>query len=420
MMDKIDNKSKSIKVKSIQKNNKFIKYDYEISEELEKFFHMDNKLKIEYSIDVSDVPDEIAVIPFITGILPMIYLEDIVVYVDKIDKDFYEAFEPIREGYKQMFPKGNWRGKIVANEVIDNTNNPENNKTSQFFSGGVDSTSSFATHVDEKPEFILIWGSDILQNNEKSWNTAKKIAQDTADQFGINTNFISSNFRFYINENALTTKYRELLLTSWWYDVQHGAALLGHVAPIAYLKKIKTHYIPSTLCVHDEHAICASYPTLDEKMKFCGCNVIHDGFEKTRVEKVENICKFAERKKQKITLRVCCVEREDEANCCKCEKCYRTIGELIACKRNPKDFGFDVTDKEIKDIKKFFKTQELQESSLIYWREIKNKILEDKDYFRKNKSIKWIMKFNFDKVKKKDFKKEIWDENGVKISSEIK
>lgn len=80
----------------------------------------------------------------------------------------------------------------------------------------------------------------------------------------------------------------------------------------------KTHYNSSTLCVHDEHAICASYPILDEKMKFCGCNVIYEGFEKTRVEKVENIWEFAERKKQKITLRVCCVEREDEASCCKC------------------------------------------------------------------------------------------------------
>lgn len=40
----------------------------------------------------------------------------------------------------------------------------------------------------------------------------------------------------------------------------------------------------------------------------------------------------------------------------------------MACKKEPKDFGFDVNEKKIKDIKKFKKTQELQESSLIYWR----------------------------------------------------
>lgn len=134
---------KAIHIKSIENEKNILSYDYEIDERLNPFFHLDNKLKIEYSTDISNVPEKIAVIPFITGILPMIYLEDI----------------------------------------------------------------------------TLILGSDILQWNEKSWNTAKKIAQETAEKFGINTNYISSNFRFYINENALITKYRELLPVSWWYDV---------------------------------------------------------------------------------------------------------------------------------------------------------------------------------------------------------
>lgn len=207
----IKEKAKSIKIKEIKNEKNVLSYDYEIGEGLSPFFYMDNKLKIEYSTDISQVPEEITVIPFITGILPMIYLEDITIYVDKIDKDFYEAFEAIREGYKQMLPKGEWKGRIEAKEIIDNSNHPNPEKKSVFFSGGVDSTSSLATHIKENPEFILIWGSDILQNNEKSWETAKKIAQETANEFGNNTNYISSNFRFYINENALTTKYRELL-----------------------------------------------------------------------------------------------------------------------------------------------------------------------------------------------------------------
>lgn len=408
-------KEKVIQVTKIENKENVLSYDYKIDERLNPFFHLDNKLKIEYSTDISNVPEEVAVIPFITGILPMIYLENITVYVDKIDKDFYEAFDNIREGYKQMLPKGEWKGKIVAKEIIDHNDNSEETKKSLFFSGGVDSTSTLATHIEEKPEFILIWGSDILQWNEKSWNTAKRIAQETADKFKINTNYISSNFRFYINENALTTKYRELLPVSWWYDVQHGAGLLGHVAPIAYTKKLKTHYIPSSYTVYDKNVVCASYPTLDEKMKYCGCNIIHDGFEMTRIEKVENICKFTEKNKEKITLRVCCTEREEEANCSKCEKCYRTIGEILAEKRNPRDYGFDITDKEIKEMKKYFKNEELQGTSIRHWKEIQNKMLEDKKYFKKLKHAKWIMKFNFDKVKRKDFKREIWNEKGEKI-----
>lgn len=150
-------------------------------------------------------------------------------------------------------------------------------------------------------------------------------------------------------------------------------------------------------------------------MKFCGCNIIHDGFEMTRMEKVKNICEFSEKQNKKIILRVCCTEREEETNCCKCEKCYRTIGEIIACKRNPRTFGFDITDKEIKEMKKYFKKEELQGTSIRHWKEIQNKMLEDKKYFKKLKYVKWMMKFNFDKIKQKDFKKEMWNENGERI-----
>lgn len=127
---------KKILVKEIKKIGTQISYDYEIDRSLVSLLHMDNKLKIDYSIPIEDVPDEIAVIPFITGILPMIYLEDITVVLDRIDKDFYEAFDQIREGYKKMLPKGEWKGKIEAKEIIDHSKNPENGKSSVFFSGG--------------------------------------------------------------------------------------------------------------------------------------------------------------------------------------------------------------------------------------------------------------------------------------------
>lgn len=52
-----------------------------------------------------------------------------------------------------------------------------------------------------------------------------------------------------------------------------------------------------------------------------------------------------------------------------------------------------------------------------HWKEIQNKMLEDKKYFKKMKHAKWIMKFNFDKVKRKNFKKEIWNEKGKKFTN---
>ena len=408
---------KTIEVKDIKIDKNIITYDYKISDNLNPFFNMGNKLKLEYSTDVSKVPYEISVIPFITGILPMIFLENIKVYVDKIDKDFYESIENIRNAYKKMLPKGNWKGRIIANEIIDHSTNSKIGNSSVFYSGGVDSTLSIILHKKENPDYLLIWGSDILQNNEESWTTAKNLALSTAKTFGCNNIFISSNFRFYLNENALTTKYRRLLPTSWWYDVQHGAALLGHVAPLAYLNKYSVHYIPSTNSPKDKDEVIASNPLLDESMKFCGCKIIHDGFKYDRIDKIAEIVDYKKHHKdEKIILRVCCVERHDELNCCNCEKCWRTICEILACKGDPNDFGFEVTKNELKQLKKFIDTNQVQESNIKYWKEIKELVEQDKDYFSKTE-LSWLIGFDLKEFKIKDFSHEVWDENGVKIET---
>ena len=415
MLYEDSNNEKTINVKGIDINKNIINYDYEVSDNLTPFFNIMNKLKIEYSCDVSDVPYEVAVIPFITGILPMIFLENINLYVDKIDKDFYEAIDNIRNAYKKMLPKGKWKGRIIAKEIIDHSDNSRIGNSSVFYSGGVDSTLSIILHEKEKPDYLLIWGSDILQNNEKSWQTAKDLCLSTSKLFDCSPNFISSNFRFYLNENALTTKYRSLLPTSWWYDVQHGAALLGHVAPLSYKNKYSIHYIPSTNSPKDKDEIIASNPMLDESMRFCGCKVIHDGYKYDRVSKIREIVEYKNKHKKKdFNLRVCCVEREEELNCCNCEKCFRTIIEIASCKGDPKEFGFNFTKNELPKIKDFLDNNLLQESNIKYWREAQDLVKEDKEYFKKTK-LSWFIDYDLNNIKTKDFSHEVWDTNGEKV-----
>lgn len=408
---------KEIKLNQITCKDKTITYDYEISENLKPYFYDYNKLKIDYSVDVANVPYEVAVIPFITGILPMIFLENIKVYVDKIDKDFYECIDKYRNAYSKMLPKGNWKGRIIAEEIIDLSNNSKVGNSSVFYSGGVDSTLSILLHEKENPDYILIWGSDILQSNDKSWKTARDLAKKTGEQFKCNNIFVSSNFRFYLNENALTTKYRSLLPTSWWYDVQHGAALLGHVAPLAYLNKYSVHYIPATNSPKDKNEVIASNPLLDECMNFCGCKVIHDGFKYDRISKIKEIVQYRKSHKlKKLDLRVCCVEREFELNCCECEKCYRTIAEIYACKDDPKKYGFNVKSTYLKDMHEFIKNSQIQHSNIKYWQEVKDLLNEDKSYFKKT-DISWLLDYDFSKLNIKDFSREVWNENGEKVTS---
>ena len=76
-----------IEVKNVEIENKTIKVDYEVSKELELFFNLDNKFKIEYGEDMTDVPEEIAIIPFISNVLPIIWLTNSCLVVNKLDKN---------------------------------------------------------------------------------------------------------------------------------------------------------------------------------------------------------------------------------------------------------------------------------------------------------------------------------------------
>ena len=408
---------KSININKVTCKDKTISYDYEISDNLKPFFKEYNKLQLDYSTDISKVPYEVAVIPFITGILPMIFLENIKVYVDKIDKDFYESIDGIRNAYKKLFPKGNWKGRIIAKEIVDLNSNAKIGNTSMFYSGGVNSTQSAILHKKEQPDFVFVYGSDILQDNTKSINITKKFLEESAKTFNSKLETVSSNFRLYLNENALTTKYRSTLPVSWWHDVQHGIALIGHVAPLAYINNYAIHYISTN---NNNADIIATNPTIVESIKFCGCKVAHEGNKYRRIDKINDIVEFKKASKIKeLKLRVCFTEEKDEINCSSCEKCYRTICEIIACKGKPNEYGFTVTDKQIEGIEEYLKENDIEEKNIKFWEEIKDYTKEDESYFKKTK-MSWILNYDFDNMNVKDFSHEVWNMNGEKVETSKK
>ena len=347
----------------------------------------------------------------------MIFLENIKLYVDKIDKDFYESVENIRNAYKRLLPKGNWKGRIIAKEIIDLNNNSKIGNSSMFYSGGVNSTLSAILHKKEQPDFTFILGSDILQDNIKNWSITKSFLEKNSELFGSNLNIISSNFRLHLNENALTTKYRSLLPTSWWHDVQHGIALLGHQAPLAYINKYSIHYVSTS---NKDSDIIASNPLIEESIKFCGCKIIHEGNKYSRLEKVKEIVNFKKTNKiKKLEVRVCFSENKEKNNCSQCEKCYRTICEIMACKDDPNNYGFVIRKNSFDDIKNFVLKNEFQSETIKFWEEIQKCIVVEKNYFKKT-DISWLIDFDFKNMNIIDFSHEVWNENGEKVITKEK
>ena len=384
-----------IVVKKIKKSKTIIEIKYTVSDELKEFFNLDNYFKVDYYEDVTKVPDSIAVIPFISNVLPIIWLTDSELVIDELDEAYAKSINKTRKAFNDMYETNIFKGKVTINKTITNKPLKRKENTSVFCSGGVDSTLSLVKCLkkNQKPLLITIWGTDVWDHNTEGWSSLNEYATSLGKKLKLKNLFVKTNFRKFIYEHVLTEKLLKAKINdSWWRGIQHGIGLLGHVAPIAYLHNIKEHYIPATLNKKNLGATCGSFPTIDESVKFIDCKIKHSGYEYTRLEKVENIVKYF--KKEKVNLRVCFMDKGAKLNCCNCEKCYLTIMELISVGANPRDYGFDITDEEIAKIPAYLKAKASDSPiNIEIWDAIIEKCYKNSDYIMSNPNYKWILKY---------------------------
>lgn len=406
----------NIKVTSIEIKENIISVDYTISEDLKGYFNLENKFKVEYGERIDEVPEEIAIIPFISNVLPIIWLTNSTLEVKKLDEEYFKSIEETRKAFQNIYPNAKFEGKIEVDEIVKiEKRKPEKEVTSVFLSGGIDSVSSLVSVIDSKPLLITIWGTDVWDYNEDGWKSLRKLAVDYSKQLDLKNLFIKTNFRKFIYEHVLTKELLEGKIDdSWWRGIQHGIGLLGHVAPYAWKYNITTHYIPATLNVKSQKGTtCGSCPEIDETVKYANCSIVHEGYDKTRIEKAAHIVKYFKSKGQTIKLRVCYMDKGDKLNCCQCEKCYLSMMEILSEKVDLKEWGFDVDGKVLRNIPKFLK--EHSNPSPInkeIWMDIKNKFSEDSKYWKKQKDVKWILKYDpyhrsiMQRIKEKQREKE--------------
>ena len=364
------------------------------------YFNKSVSAWIDYYTDISSVPDSVLLVPFVANILPIAWLCDAEVIVEKLDVDFLSDIEKAKDGYKKMYPMLNFSGKIttVAEKKVPTK---QLHKSACFFSGGVDAWTTLMRHIDEKPLLLTVWGADISQDDEISWKNVDDANKKTASDFGLSYNVIRSNFREIIKEGALSQLVKKSG-DGWWHGFQHGIALIGHAAPLAYLYGIEHLYIASSFPANMAGKYtCASDPTIDNFVNFCGCHTIHDGYEYDRLGKVRYLMSLPEEYTSKMKFRVCWQADSVGKNCCHCEKCNRTILELVAvgCRGGVERYGFTWKDKDIKrcekDFKqKFFLAQDLTKQ---YYPPIQDEIIRNKDRIPNYEKYQWLLDMDFSK-----------------------
>jgi hypothetical protein len=187
---------------------------------------------------------------------------------------------------------------------------PKGEATGSFFSAGVDSWHTLLKNKASITHLILLRGFDRGLRNESTFRKTLLGAEQVADAYSKKLLLIESNFR------NLSDPHVEWIM-------QFGASLVstGLLMPGLF----QTIIIPANEPYDLLHPI-GSDPLLDPLWSTENISFDFNGCEASRLEKVRDwICHT---KLALQTLRVCWKYQEQQYNCCKCEKCLRTMLEL--------------------------------------------------------------------------------------------
>lgn len=360
---------------------KKINYDYTVSSKIKKFFNINDPFYSKYEIDVSNTPNSIAIIPLLANIMPISWFVGFDVYIDELDKTFYESIKELRIQFEKHHPEIKLKGNLKFDKLVDNIFN--GNNSILLFSGGLDSFESLTRNYSKDLYLASIHGADIEIKDIKRWNQFKEFNNQEKIINKEKLLYIESNLRDFYNY-----KVDLLVDIGWWGKIQHGMALIGVLAPMTYSLGITQVFIASSN-TGEVNFGWGSCPEIDENMKWANLKIAHDGYHLRRTEKIVNVINFVKEHNENINLRVCYSELRNGANCNVCAKCQRTILGIILAKGNPANYGFDVQDNFYQLLFLNFGKDSIMTKGLEYeWWCLQEKVKENKPFFViKNKEV---------------------------------
>lgn len=317
-----------------ENGGKRIIYEYSYDSGLAKYFSKKNPFFVEYGIDVSQVPTSILVVPFLANFTPISWFAGFDIEIAEADATFLNSLDELKKEFSVYFKKIHQNTKVLCTKVV--SNKIEGDESALLFSGGLDAFEALTRNIDKNPYLVSVWGADIELSDTKRWDEFKQFNSEEAIIADDRVQYVKTNLRTFY-----THKVDLLVDISWWGKIQHGMALISIIAPLSYLNGINTVMIASSNTGEVSFGWGSTSET-DEKVKWASMNVIHDGFQFRRTEKIENIVSFAKRTGHKTQLRVCYSELRTGKNCSKCAKCQRTMLGFILCGENPDDYGFNI------------------------------------------------------------------------------
>ena len=227
---------------------------------------------------------------------------------EPLDTTFTENLSTIQDIYSTWYDEPE-RIDVRA-PLADSQSTSISNHTATFFSGGVDSFYTLLKHEDEIDALVYVHGFDVDLNDTSLRRQISGMLHEVGDHFGKTVIEVETDLRDFSEGRAAWGQY-------------HGAAL----ATVSHTLETNFDiFIPSSH-TYAHLFPWGSHPLLDPLWSTRSTKFAHDGCEANRVQKC---AKIVDHPIALNSLRVCWRNPESVYNCGRCEKCMRTMINLMA------------------------------------------------------------------------------------------
>ena len=375
-----------------------VDYKYKAPEILQKYIKGE-PLFVEFPCDMKSVPLSILSIPFVGIMATVTMLLNVEIHVPVLEKGFMDCMAKLNKVYAKMYPDSGLKIDVFADNVAK-TKICSGRGTSNalFFTGGVDATSALIGLLEKRPTLVNIWGGDLRLTDEDSHRELAQYLDTITEYLDLDYCFIKTNAREMFREDELgylTSNHVGMFNEyGWWATIAHSLSMASTVIPWTYKKEIRSIYLGSTHA-KKEISYDANNAELLDAISNEICSIrIADG-DLVRNDKVTKIVRWKQETKAPIQLKVCW-RRVAGKNCSSCEKCYRTILNILSNHGDPNEFGFEVDANVLLGIKKYLETNRV---GTAFWKPIQDAFLAEKEYWRTRSEISWILDVKFNSMK---------------------
>jgi len=259
--------------------------------------------------DIGLVPNNEALIT--AGLLPCMVTGNDMLIDGPVSQRYLEALRTIIDIYHAWHPR--LRKVQISNAVPVPRERRSSARVGLFFTCGVDSWYTLLKRRDEITDLIHIHGLESRPEDSPGFQPTAQLVRRVAARLGKNVIEVDTDLRPFYDAYRIR-----------WLPLGHGPVLIS-VGHLLY-PEFGRIYIAAGRTYADL-APWGSHPLLDPLWSTEGLAFVHDGCEATRIEKARAVSAFDFALEN---LRVCFERPVNALNCGRCEKCIRTMLELLA------------------------------------------------------------------------------------------